>query len=115
ACQSIEADVSPVVELEEDDVVLEVEQALRACEAPRAAHDRVMAATVDLLSERCVGVLRRKGVGRLKRSAGRAVKAADENLGSLLHIRAARVELGCGDVRVPAAVQTPGEIDRRVI
>ena len=45
----------------------------------------------------------------------RAVQAADEDLGSLLLIRAARVELRCGDVRVPAAVQTPGEIDRRVI
>ena len=59
----------PVVELEVDDVVLEEDHAFRPREAPCAAHDRVMAATVDLLRERVVHVLRREGVGRLKCSA----------------------------------------------
>ena len=81
-----------VVELEVDDVVLEVDHAFRPREAPCAAHDRVMAATVDLLRERVVHVLGREGVGRLKCST-RAVEAADEDLGSLFLIRAAPVEL----------------------
>ena len=49
----------PVVVLEVDDVVLEVDHALRPREVPCAAHDRVMAATVDLLSDCVVHVLRR--------------------------------------------------------
>ena len=50
ASRSLEADVSLVVELEVDDVVLEVDNAFRPREAPCAAHDRVMAATVDVRS-----------------------------------------------------------------
>ena len=115
ASRSLEADVPPVVELEVDDVVLEKDHAFRPREAPCAAHDRVFAATVDLLRERDVNVLPREGIGRLECSARRAVQAADEDLGSLLLIRAARVELRFGDVCVPATVQTPGQINRRVI
>ena len=40
-----------VVELEVDDIVLEVDHAFRPREVPCAAHDRVFAATVDLLRE----------------------------------------------------------------
>src|SRR4029077_15163508 len=51
ASRSLETDVPPVVELEVDDVVLEKDHAFRPREAPCAAHDRVFAATVDLLRE----------------------------------------------------------------
>jgi hypothetical protein len=115
ASRSLETDVPPVVEVEVDDVVPEGDHAFRPREVPCAAHDPVFAATVDLLRERVVHVLRREGVGRLKCSARRAVQAADEDLVSLLYIRATWVELRSGDVRVPAAVQTPGHFDRRVI
>ena len=83
----------PVVEVEVDDVVSEEEHAFRPREVPCAAHDRVFAATVDLLRERLIHVLRREGVGRLKCSARRAVQSADEDLVSLLYIRATWVEL----------------------
>ena len=83
-------------------------------QVPCAAHDGMMAATVELLRERIVHVLRREGIGRIERSAD-AVHAADEDLASPLLIRAAPVELRFGNVRVPAADQTAGEIDRRVI
>ena len=76
ASTSLQADVAPVVELEVDDVVLEVDQACRPREAPCAARNRVMTATVDLLRKRFVDVLRREGVGRIKCSAS-SVKAAE--------------------------------------
>src|SRR5262245_2494267 len=66
---SLEADVPPVVELEVDDVVLEEDHAFGRREVACAAHDRMMAATVELLRERVVHVLRREGVGRLECSA----------------------------------------------
>src|SRR5262249_8961566 len=114
-CGSLETDGPPIVELEIDDVVPEVKHAFHRGEVLCATHDPVFAATVDLLGERFVHVLRRKGVDRLKGSTRQAVQAADEEFGSLFQIRAARVQLRCGDVRVPAAVQTPGEFDRRVV
>ena len=107
ASRSLEADVPPVIELEVDDVILEEDHAFRRRKVPCATDNSVFAATVDLLRERVVHVLRRKGVGRLKCAARQAVQAADEDLGSLLDIRAAWVEkAGRGDIRVPAAVQT---------